>query len=172
MSRGRWLAILVLVTGCAAAPAPPVARVAPSPVPGPPPLSALLLGRADSLFAQGDYARALEAYSDFARQYPDDGATARVIATRDALDVLGATREEVIRLNAEVAYLREQAHDTAHDLERLRRELGARAAELGRVRQELGERQAELARLLAEVEQLRADLERLKSVDLRLERRR
>jgi TolA-binding protein len=172
MSRAWWVGMLALVTGCVTAPPPPPppreAPAAPAAAPAP---SVLLLSAADLLFAQGDYARAREAYSDFVRRYPDDAAASRAYETRDVLDVLGATREEVSRLEAQVRDMREQAEATARDLERLRRDLGARQAELARVRQELGERQAELARLNAEAEQLRADLEKLKSVDLRLERR-
>jgi chromosome segregation ATPase len=122
--------------------------------------------------AYGDYAQAQQAYADFARQYPEDGAAVRVAAVRDVLAALAAARDEADRLNDEMLHLREQAQETNRDLERLRRELGARAAELARARQELTERQAELTRQLAEVEALRADLEKLKSVDLRLERRR
>jgi chromosome segregation ATPase len=124
------------------------------------------------LLVQGDYDQARQAYADFAREYPDVGATPRVLAARDALATLATAREEAVRLDAEVLRLREQTQDTERELDRLRRDLGARAAELARVRGELGERQAELARLLAEAEQLRTDLEKLKNVDLRLERRR
>ena len=47
-----------------------------TPPPAPTP-SSLLLARADSLLVRGDYAQARQAYGDFARQYPHDGATRR-----------------------------------------------------------------------------------------------
>jgi TolA-binding protein len=172
MRRAWWLGVLALATGCVTAPPPPAPpREAPAPAAAPAP-SALLLAAADRLFAEGDYPRAREAYSDFVRRYPDDVAASRAYETRDVLDVLAASRDEVSRLDAEVRRMRDQAEAAERDLERLRRDLGVRQAELARVRQELGERQAELARLNAEAEQLRADLEKLKNVDLRLERRR
>jgi hypothetical protein len=172
MSRGWLLAPLAVVMGCSTVPPPPPPPVVvATPVVAPAP-SVLLLALADRLFVQGDYTRAREAYSDFARRYPDEPAAARALGTRDVLDLLGTTRNEVSRLDAEIGLMREQSQATERDLERLRQDLGARAAELARVRKELGEPQAELTRLLAEAEQLRADLEMLKSVDLRLERRR
>ena len=174
MRRGWWLAF-GLAIGCATpTPAPtvtPAPASAPAPTPMPKP-SSLLLTHADRLLVQGDYDQARQAYSDFARQYPDDGATPRVVATRDVLGTLATARDELTRLDAEVLGMKAQAQDTERELDRLRRDLAARAAELARVQKELAERQAELARLIGEAEQLRTDLEKLKSVDLRLERRR
>ena len=173
MTRGGWLAGLALLAGCVSAPSsPPPTVVSVPPAPLAPTPSSVLLARADRSLASGEYAQARQAYADFARQYPEDGAAPRVMAARDLLDTIAAAREEIGRMNGEILRMREQAQDADRDLDRLRRELGTRAAELTRVRQELGERQAELARQLAEVEALRADLEKLKSVDLRLERRR
>jgi hypothetical protein len=167
-----WLPAIAAMAGCAsAAPAPPAPPAALSPSPPPSP-AALLLTRADSLLEQGSYEAAMEAYGDFAREYPGDGATPRARATRDLLGSLSATSTEVHRINAEVLRIREQAEDSERELNQLRRELVARESELNRVRQELADRQAELARLVAETERLRTDLEKLKNVDLRLERRR
>lgn len=172
MRHGWWLAA-GLIIGCATPPLPPAPMVIPAPAPAPMPKpSALLLDRADDLLVQGEYDQARQAYSKFAREYPDEGATPRVLAARDVLGTLAAARAEVVRLDAEVLRMKEQAQDTERELDRLRRDVATRAGELARVRQDLGERQAELARLLAEAEQLRTDLEKLKSVDLRLERRR
>jgi len=171
MTPGRGLAVLALFAGCATSPSPPVRVVAPAPVPAPAPSpSAVLLARADWTMGQGDYAQARQAYDDFARQYPNDAATPRVLATRNVLETLTAARDEVTRLNAEVLRAKEQGQDIERDLDKLRRDLASRVVELTRMRQELGERQAEVARLLAEADGLRADLEKLKSVDRRLER--
>jgi TolA-binding protein len=170
MRRAWWFLGLAMLTGCA--------TVAPGPAPPPPPPppapspSSLLLARADRLLVQGDYDEARRAYGDFASQYPDDGATPRALATRDALDVLAASGEELARINADAAQLRQQIEGSERELARLRRDLSARDSEVARVRQELAERQAELTRLSTEAEKLRADLEKLKNVDLRLERRR
>lgn len=165
MRRSWWPPAIVLMTGCAAVPP------APAPPPSPSP-SSILLTRADGLLVQGDYEGAEHAYTDFARQYPDDTAAPRARATRDVLQSLAGANHEVVRINADVLRMREQAQDTERELDRLRRDLGTRETELARARQELGERQAELTRLLTEAERLRTDLEKLKSVDLRLERRR
>jgi tetratricopeptide (TPR) repeat protein len=167
MSRASQVAALALLAGCATAPT----ALPPAPPPAPTP-AALLLARADSLLERGDYQQAQEAYGDFARQYSDDSAAPRAVATRDLLASLATANREALRLNAEALRLREQTADAERDLGRLRRDLGAREGELARMRQELAERQAELGRLVAETEQLRGDLEKLKSVDLRLERRR
>lgn len=165
MRSGWWPPAIMLMTGCATVPPAPVPPPSPSP-------SFILLARADGLLVQGDYEQALQLYADFARQYPDDSAAPRARATRDVLGSLAETNREMARISSEVRRMKEQAQNTERELDRLRRDLGTREAELGRVRQELGERQAELARLLTEAEQLRTDLEKLKSVDLRLERRR
>jgi chromosome segregation ATPase len=164
---GAWrVTALALLAGCATAPAvPPPAAPVPTP-------SALLLARADGLLAGGEYEQAQEAYGDFARQYADDSAAPRALATRDLLASLRTANREVFRLNAEALRLLEQSVDAERDVGRLRRDLGTRESELARMRLELAERQAELGRLVAEAEQLRKDLEKLKSVDLRLERRR
>jgi TolA-binding protein len=147
----------------------PVAAPAPAPpppaVPAPIAPSVALLKQADGLLQRGSYEDAIRAYGDFLHQSPEDSAAPRVRATRDALAGLVAHQ-------AEVARLREQAEAAERELVRLRRDLAGRQAELGRLRQELAERQAEVARVSEENENLRSDLERLKSVDLRLERRR
>lgn len=163
--RPWWVPALAVLAGCTA--------VAPRPAPPPAPTaSSILLASADGLLVRGDYNQARQAYAEFARQYPDDGATARARATRDVLDVLIATREEVARIDEEMLEVKEQVEAGERELAHVRRNLSTRDTELVQVRQVLAERQAELARLRAEAEQLRADLEKLKDVDLRLERRR
>jgi TolA-binding protein len=127
--------------------------------------AATLLREADRLLEAGSYPDAVGAYGQFLQAFPEDAAAPRARATRDLLAGWVATQIELARL-------REGAEATERELARLRRDLSGRQAEVGRLRQELTERQAEATRVSEENENLRSDLERLKSVDLRLERRR
>ena len=100
-----------------------------------------MLAKADRLTAEGDYKSAVAAYDAFLAQYSDDSQAVR--ARRDAVASIVTTRDEIARVNQELA----------------------------RVRDELAKREGDLARVRQEAEKLRADLERLKQIDLQLEKR-
>jgi septal ring factor EnvC (AmiA/AmiB activator) len=100
-----------------------------------------MLTKADRLTADGDYRSAVAAYDAYLAQYSDDSQAVR--ARRDAVASIMTTRDEIARLNQELA----------------------------RVRDELAKREGDLARVRQEAEKLRADLERLKQIDLQLEKR-
>ena len=103
--------------------------------------SSTMLAKADRLTADGDYKSAVATYDAYLAQYSDDSQAIR--ARRDAVASIMTTRDEVARLNQELA----------------------------RVRDELAKREGDLARVRQEAEKLRADLERLKQIDLQLEKR-
>jgi uncharacterized protein (DUF3084 family) len=105
------------------------------------PFGSTMLAKADRLTADGDYRSAVAAYDAYLAQYSDDSQAIR--ARRDAVASIMTTRDEIARVNQELA----------------------------RVRDELGKREADLARVRQEAEKLRADLERLKQIDLQLEKR-
>ena len=105
-----------------------------------------------------DYRGASESYTAFLAVHPDDGAAARVRATRAALDRLLATQADVQRLQRE-------ATEAQAEIQRLKRDAATRDGELTRLRKDLTAQQTELDRL-------KSDLERLKSIDLRPEQRR
>ena len=100
-----------------------------------------MLAKADRLTADGDYRSAVAAYDAYLAQYSDDSQAVR--ARRDAVASIMTTRDEIARLNQELAC----------------------------VRDELAKREGDLARVRQEAEKLRADLERLKQIDLQLEKR-
>lgn len=110
-------------------------------VSNPPSGPSTLLTKADRLTADGDYRSAVAAYDAYLAQYSDDSQAVR--ARRDAVASIMTTRDEIARLNQELA----------------------------RARDELAKREADLARVRQEAEKLRADLERLKQIDLQLEKR-
>ena len=128
--RGAWLAVAsALLAGCATGPfATP---------------SAQMLARADRLAADGEYRSAITAYDAYLAEYSESSNAPRARASRDAVASVLTTREELGRLQVELARLRE----------------------------ELTKREGDLARVRQEAERLRADLERLKQIDLQLERR-
>ena len=103
--------------------------------------SSSMLAKADRLTADGDYRSAVAAYDAYLAQYSDDSQAVR--ARRDAVASIMTTRDEIARLNLELA----------------------------RVRDELTKREGDLARVRQEADKLRADLERLKQIDLQLEKR-
>jgi len=103
--------------------------------------STTMLAKADRLTADGDYRSAVAAYDAYLAQYSDDSQAVR--ARRDAVASIMTTRDEIARLNQELA----------------------------RVRDELSKREGDLARVRQEADKLRADLERLKQIDLQLEKR-
>lgn len=106
MSRLGALALAALVAGgCATWPTWPLFGA-----------PARILAAADAAAERGEYERALQAYDVYLARYPDDWVAPRVLATRDAVAALVATRAE---------------------LAKLRRELAERNAELGRVRTDL-----------------------------------
>jgi len=100
-----------------------------------------MLAKADRLTAEGDYRSAVAAYDAFLSQNSDDSQAVR--ARRDAVASIVTTRDEITRLNQELA----------------------------RVREELAKREGDLAKVRQEADKLRADLERLKQIDLQLEKR-
>jgi predicted nucleic acid-binding Zn-ribbon protein len=100
-----------------------------------------MLAKADRLTAEGDYRSAIAAYDAFLAQNSDDSQAVR--ARRDAVASIMTTRDEITRLNQELA----------------------------RMRDELAKREGDLTRVRQEAEKLRADLERLKQIDLQLEKR-
>lgn len=100
-----------------------------------------MLAKADRLTADGDYRSAVAAYDAYLAQYADDSQAIR--SRRDAVASIMTTRDEIARLNQELA----------------------------RARDELAKREGDLARVRQEAEKLRADLERLKQIDLQLEKR-
>jgi septal ring factor EnvC (AmiA/AmiB activator) len=100
-----------------------------------------MLAKADRLTADGDYRSAVAAYDAYLAQYSDDSQAVR--ARRDAVASIMTTRDEIARLNQELA----------------------------RVRDELAKREGDLTRVRQEADKLRADLERLKQIDLQLEKR-
>lgn len=102
-----------------------------------------MLARADRLAAEGDYGSARAAYDAFLARHADDPAAARARVSRDAVASVLTTRDEITRLQNELA----------------------------RVREELAKREGDLTRVRQEAERLRADLERLKQLDLQLEKR-
>ena len=122
------LALLVVLAGCS---------TFTNPLGG----SATMLARADRLTADGDYRSAVAAYDAYLAQYSDDSQAVR--ARRDAVASIMTTRDEIARLNQQLA----------------------------RVRDELAKREGDLARVRQEADKLRADLERLKQIDLQLEKR-
>jgi predicted nuclease with TOPRIM domain len=100
-----------------------------------------MLEKADRLTADGDYRSAVATYDAYLAQYSDDSQAVR--ARRDAVASIMTTRDEIARLNQELA----------------------------RVRDELAKREGDLVRVRQEADKLRADLERLKQIDLQLEKR-
>jgi multidrug efflux pump subunit AcrA (membrane-fusion protein) len=100
-----------------------------------------MLEKADRLTADGDYRSAVATYDAYLAQYSDDSQAVR--ARRDAVASIMTTRDEIARLNQELA----------------------------RVRDELAKREGDLVRVRQEADNLRADLERLKQIDLQLEKR-
>jgi len=128
--RGAWLAVAsALLAGCASGPfASP---------------SVQMLARADRLAADGEYRSAITAYDAYLAEYAESANAPRARARRDAVASVLTNREELGRLQVELARLRE----------------------------ELTKRESDLARVRQEAERLRADLERLKQIDLQLERR-
>ena len=143
----RWILVVIIgaIVGCASS--SPSARPA-----------TLLLGQADRLISQGQYAGALEAYGEILTKYGETDEAAHARGPRDILQGLLATRAQVVRLTAEMK-------TQEAELTRSREQTSARDAELQRARQEI-------ARLTAEAERLRADLDNLKKIDIDLERRR
>jgi Neuraminidase (sialidase) len=143
----RWILVVIIgtIAGCAAS----------SPLTRP---STSLLGKADRLVSQGQYAGAIETYGEILTKYPDTDEAKHARSSRDTLSSLLATRAQVARLTAEM-----KAQEA--ELVRAREQTAAREGELQRARQEI-------ARLTAEAERLRADLENLKKIDIDLERRR
>ena len=127
-----WIAIALslVLTGCSS-------WGLSSPFGGP----STLLTKADRLTADGDYRSAVAVYDTYLAQYSDDSQAVR--ARRDAVASIMTTRDEIARLNQELA----------------------------RVRDELSKREGDLARVRQEADKLRADLERLKQIDLQLEKR-
>jgi len=127
-----WMAIVLslVLTGCSS-------WGLSSPFRGP----STLLAKADRLTADGDYRSAVAVYDAYLAQYSDDSQAVR--ARRDAVASIMTTRDEIARLNQELA----------------------------RVRDELSKREGDLARVRQEADKLRADLERLKQIDLQLEKR-
>ncbi len=103
--------------------------------------STTMLAKADRLTADGDYRSAVAAYDAYLAQYSDESQSVR--ARRDAVASIMTSRDEIARLNQELA----------------------------RVRDELAKRDGDVTRLRQEAEKLRADLERLKQIDLQLEKR-
>lgn len=124
--------LALLLAGCASWTGWPFARP-----------SAAALARADRLAEQGDYPAAIAGYEAFLAAWTDDAEAPRARVSRDTLAAILANREEMARLQRELASLRE----------------------------DLAKREGDLARVRQEAERLRADLERLKQIDLRLERR-
>ena len=129
--RRAWIvaAVPVVLAGCVS-----------GPFAGP---STTMLTKADRLAADGDYRAAIVAYDAFLAQYADDSKAVRARVSRDAVASVLTTRDEIARLQQELA----------------------------RVRDELAKREGDLARVRQEAERLRADLERLKQIDLQLEKR-
>jgi uncharacterized protein involved in exopolysaccharide biosynthesis len=157
----RWILVVIIgtIAGCAAS----------SPLTRP---STSLLGKADRLVSQGQYAGAIETYGEILTKYPDTDEAKHARSSRDTLSSLLATRAQVARLTAEMkaqeaelVRAREQTAAREGELQRAREQTAARDGELQRARQEI-------ARLTAEAERLRADLENLKKIDIDLERRR
>ena len=101
----------------------------------------VMLAKADRLTADGDYRSAVAAYDAYLAQYSDDSQAIR--SRRDAVASIMTTRDEIARLNQELA----------------------------RVRDELAKREGDLTKVRQEADKLRADLERLKQIDLQLEKR-
>jgi chromosome segregation ATPase len=106
--------------------------------------SSQMLARADRLAADGEYRSAFTAYDAYLAEYSQSSNAPRARASRDAVASVLTTREELGRLQQELARLRE----------------------------ELAKREGDLARVRQEADRLRADLERLKQIDLQLEKRR
>ena len=127
-----WIAIALslVLTGCSS-------WTLSNPFGGP----STMLAKADRLTADGDYRSAVAAYDAYLAQHSDDSQAVR--ARRDAVASIMTTRDEIARLNQELA----------------------------RVRDELSKREGDLARVRQEADKLRADLERLKQIDLQLEKR-
>jgi chromosome segregation ATPase len=154
-----------------------------SPFPRPTPA---VLERAHAAVERGDYDGALTAYDDALRAGLEGETAVRARAARDTVAAVLGARAEVARLRAEavardgeVAKLRDGMTAREDDLTRLReevarlrQELAARQAELVARQAELAARQTEITKLTTEAERLRTDLELLKSIDMRLERRR
>ena len=128
--RCLWVAVLPLIlAGCVTGPfaRPPTA----------------MLAKADRLAAAGDYGSAIVAYDAFLAQFADDAKAPRARVSREAVVSILTSRDEIARLQQELARLRE----------------------------ELAKREGDLTRVRQEAEKLRADLERLKQIDLQLEKR-
>lgn len=130
------------------------------------------VARGDRLAARGDFEAALRAYDDAVAHGADGSAGARARAGQASVGAVLAAREETARMRAELAKREDELTRLRVEVERLGRDLAARDGELNRTRQDLTSRQAELIRVGLEAEQLRIDLEKLKSIEMRLERRR
>ena len=134
--------------------------------------ASMTVARGDRLATRGDFEGALRAYDDAVTHGADGRAGARARAGQASVGAALAAREETVRLRAELVKREDELTRLRAEVERLGRDLSARDGELTRTRQDLTSRQAELIRVGLEAEQLRLDLEKLKSIEMRLERRR
>jgi TolA-binding protein len=142
-----------------------------------------LLGKADSLAAQGQNRAAIAAYAEVVSRYPATPAAARARVLRDTLGTTEKLRADLrareVDLRArdgdlrardtELASVRRDLAAREADLVRAQSDVAARDLEVARLRSEVAARQADVARLSAEFERLRADLDQLKRIDMRLE---
>ena len=134
--------------------------------------ASMMVARGDRLAVRGDLDSALRAYDDAVARGADGSSGTRARAGQASVGAALAAREESARLRAELVKRENELVRLRAESERLERELAARDGELTRTRQDLTSRQAELIRVGLEAEQLRVDLEKLKSIEMRLERRR
>jgi HAMP domain-containing protein len=119
--RRAWLAVLLLVAGCATG---PFARP-----------STTMLAKADRLATEGDYRSAIVAYDAFLAQYSDDSNAPRARMSREAVASVLTTRDEVGRLQQELGRVREELAKREGDLTRVRQEADRLRADLERLKQ-------------------------------------
>jgi DNA repair exonuclease SbcCD ATPase subunit len=121
------------------------------------------LARADAELIAGNYRAAIAVYDHFLSLAPDDVASPRAQAVREAIDRLLSAQTAARRLEREAGHLEDE-------IEQLRSELAVSRKEAARLRADVDQ----LKQVAADLERLKVvktDLERLKETDLRLERR-
>jgi hypothetical protein len=115
----RWILVVIIgtIAGCASS-SPPTRP------------SASLLGKADRLVSQGQYASALEAYGEILAKYPETDDAAHARSSRETLTNFLAARAQLARVTTEM-----KAQET--ELTRTREQVAARDGELARARGEI-----------------------------------
>lgn len=96
----------------------------------PPWAASRLLDQADTLATAGELIRALPLYEEFLTKFPEHTAVPRARMTRDTIAALQSAREDLSRLQSELA----RRQDREVELARIRAELDRLRADLERLK--------------------------------------